>query len=83
MEEMIDAYLAFAAGEGEEQPPKDVAGLLERLVKKPKKHINLISAFCQLPPPVFPFGKTQYSAPSQTSSQMPFAIQQKLLCTDT
>ena len=31
MEEMIDAYLAFAAGEGEEQPQeKDVAGLLGR-----------------------------------------------------
>ena len=38
MEEMIDAYLAFAAGEGEEQPQAtDVAGLLERLVKQAQK----------------------------------------------
>ena len=38
MEEMIDAYLAFAAGEGEEQPQEtDVAGLLERLVEQAQK----------------------------------------------
>ena len=38
MEEMIDAYLAFAAGEGEEQPQEtDVAALLERLVVQAKK----------------------------------------------
>ena len=38
MEEMIDAYLAFAAGEGEEQPQEtDVAALLERLVVQAQK----------------------------------------------
>jgi two-component system osmolarity sensor histidine kinase EnvZ len=38
MEEMIDAYLAFAAGEGEEQPQEtDVAALLERLVEQAQK----------------------------------------------
>ncbi len=38
MEEMIDAYLAFAAGEGEESPQEvDVGNLLERLVMQTKK----------------------------------------------
>ena len=38
MEEMIDAYLAFAAGEGEEQPQEtDVSSLLERLVEQAQK----------------------------------------------
>ena len=38
MEEMIDAYLAFAAGEGEEQPQEtDVTGLLGRLIKQAQK----------------------------------------------
>ena len=39
MEEMIDAYLAFAAGEGEEQPQEtDVVGLLERLAEQAQTH---------------------------------------------
>ncbi|MDC0476925.1 ATP-binding protein [Alphaproteobacteria bacterium] len=38
MEEMIDAYLAFAAGEGEEQPQEtDVSALLARLVEQAQK----------------------------------------------
>jgi len=38
MEEMIDAYLAFAAGEGEEQPQEvEVDALLERLVTQAHK----------------------------------------------
>ena len=54
MEEMIDAYLAFAAGEGEEQPQEtDVVGLLERLVKQARKthkfDINFTSPLAPLP----------------------------------
>ena len=60
MEEMIDAYLAFAAGEGEEQPQKQMWRVyLNGLWKRPKKHINLISAFLPITaqPPVFPVEK--------------------------
>ena len=60
MEEMIDAYLAFAAGEGEEQPQAtDVAGLLERLVEQAQKthkfDISFLPTTAQ--PPVFPIRK--------------------------
>ena len=60
MEEMIDAYLAFAAGEGEEQPQEtDVVGLLERLVKQARKthkfDINFTSPLAPLP--AFPVRK--------------------------
>ena len=60
MEEMIDAYLAFAAGEGEEQPQEtDVAGLLERLVVQAQKTHKFEISFT--PPsaalPAFPVRK--------------------------
>ena len=60
MEEMIDAYLAFAAGEGEEQPQDtDVAGLLERLVEKAQKTHKFDISFLPITaqPPVFPIRK--------------------------
>ena len=55
MEEMIDGYLAFAAGEGEEQPQEtDVAALLERLVEQARKthkfNISVVSPSYPLPP---------------------------------
>jgi len=60
MEEMIDAYLAFAAGEGEEQPQEtDVAGLLERLVEQAQKTHKFDISYT-LPPaplPAFPVRK--------------------------
>ena len=50
MEEMIDVYLAFAAGEGEEQPQEtDVAGLLERLVEQAQKTHKFDISY--VPPP--------------------------------
>ena len=60
MEEMIDAYLAFAAGEGEEQPQEtDVASLLERLVEQAQKTHKFEISFT--PPsaalPAFPVRK--------------------------
>ena len=60
MEEMIDAYLAFAAGEGEEQPQEtDVAALLERLVLQAQKTHKFDISF--IPPgaplPAFPVRK--------------------------
>ena len=60
MEEMIDAYLAFAAGEGEEQPQEtDVAGLLERLVKQAQKTHKFDISFTPPPArlPAFPVRK--------------------------
>ncbi len=52
MEEMIDAYLAFAAGEGEEQPQEtDVAALLERLVEQAQKTHKFDISFT---PPIAP-----------------------------
>ena len=77
MEEMIDAYLAFAAGEVEEQPQEtDVAGLLERLVEQAQKTHKFDISY----PPRrflhFQFGKTRSSVPFQISFQTPFAIQQ-------
>ena len=77
MEEMIDAYLAFAAGEGEEQPRNRCAGLLERLVEQAQKHINLISAIRRLGPlPAFPVRKNAIQRDFQISFQTPFVIQQ-------
>ena len=60
MEEMIDAYLAFAAGEGEEQPQEtNVAALLERLVLQAQKTHKFDISF--IPPgaplPAFPVRK--------------------------
>ena len=60
MEEMIDAYLAFAAGEGEEQPQTtDVAGLLERLVEQAQKTHKFDISFRppSAPLPAFPVRK--------------------------
>ena len=60
MEEMIDAYLAFAAGEGEEQPEEtDVAGLLERLVAQAQKTHKFDISFTPSPVslPAFPVRK--------------------------
>ena len=60
MEEMIDAYLAFAAGEGEEQPQEtDVVGLLERLVEKAQKTHKFDIKFSPFvaQTPVFPVRK--------------------------
>ena len=60
MEEMIDAYLAFAAGEGEEQPQEtNVAGLLERLVGQARKTNKFDISFVPppVPPPAFPVRK--------------------------
>ena len=60
MEEMIDAYLAFAAGEGEEQPQEtDVAGLLERLVEQAQKTHKFDISYTPPPAPLpaFPVRK--------------------------
>ena len=60
MEEMIDAYLAFAAGEGEEQPQEtDVAALLERLVVQAQKTHKFDISFIppNAPLPAFPVRK--------------------------
>ena len=60
MEEMIDAYLAFAAGEGEEQPQEtDVAALLERLVEQAQKTHKFDISFTPptAPLPAFPVRK--------------------------
>ena len=60
MEEMIDAYLAFAAGEGEEQPQEtDVAALLERLVVQAQKTHKFDISFIppSAPLPAFPVRK--------------------------
>ena len=60
MEEMIDAYLAFAAGEGEEQPQEtDVAGLLERLVEQAQKTHKFDISYTSPPAPLpaFPVRK--------------------------
>ena len=60
MEEMIDAYLAFAAGEGEEQPQEtDVSTLLAKLVEKAKKTYKFDIKFIRPsdPPPAFPVRK--------------------------
>ena len=60
MEEMIDAYLAFAAGEGEEQPQEtDVAALLERLVEQAQKTHKFDISFTPTtaPLPAFPVRK--------------------------
>jgi two-component system osmolarity sensor histidine kinase EnvZ len=60
MEEMIDAYLAFAAGEGEEQPQEtDVAGLLERLVEQAQKTHKFDISYTAPPAPLpaFPVRK--------------------------
>ena len=60
MEEMIDAYLAFAAGEGEEQPQEtDVAGLLKRLVEQAQKTHKFDISYTtpSVPPPAFPVRK--------------------------
>ena len=52
MEEMIDAYLAFAAGEGEEQPQEtDVSGLLERLVEQAQKAHKFDISYTPTPSP--------------------------------
>jgi two-component system osmolarity sensor histidine kinase EnvZ len=56
MEEMIDAYLAFAAGEGEEQPQEtDVAALLIRLVEQAKKTYKFDISFTSVSIPLPPF----------------------------
>lgn len=60
MEEMIDAYLAFAAGEGEEQPQKtDVSALLARLVEQAQKAHKFDISFTppSEPLPAFPVRK--------------------------
>ena len=60
MEEMIDAYLAFAAGEGEEQPQEtDVSALLARLVKQAQKAHKFDISFTppSEPLPAFPVRK--------------------------
>ncbi|MDB4853005.1 ATP-binding protein [Alphaproteobacteria bacterium] len=60
MEEMIDAYLAFAAGEGEEQPQEtDVSALLARLVKQAQKAHKFDISFTppSEPLPAFPARK--------------------------
>ena len=60
MEEMIDAYLAFAAGEVEEQPQEtDVAGLLERLVEQAQKTHKFDISYTPPPAalPAFPVRK--------------------------
>jgi two-component system osmolarity sensor histidine kinase EnvZ len=60
MEEMIDAYLAFAAGEGEEQPQEtDVSALLARLVEQAKKAHKFDISFTppSEPLPAFPVRK--------------------------
>jgi len=60
MEEMIDAYLAFAAGEGEEQLQEtDVAGLLERLVEQAQKTHKFDISYTPPPAqlPAFPVRK--------------------------
>ena len=60
MEEMIDAYLAFAAGEGEEQPQEtDVSALLARLVEQAQKAHKFDISFTppSEPLPAFPVRK--------------------------
>jgi two-component system, OmpR family, osmolarity sensor histidine kinase EnvZ len=60
MEEMIDAYLAFAAGEGEEQPQEtDVSALLARLVEQAQKAHKFDISFIPSsePLPAFPVRK--------------------------
>ena len=60
MEEMIDAYLAFAAGEGEEQPQEtDVSALLARLVEQAQKAHKFDISFTRPsePLPAFPVRK--------------------------
>ena len=60
MEEMIDAYLAFAAGEGEEQPQEtDVSALLARLVEEAQKAHKFDISFTppSEPLPAFPVRK--------------------------
>ncbi|MCH1426092.1 MAG: ATP-binding protein [Alphaproteobacteria bacterium] len=60
MEEMIDAYLAFAAGEGEEQPQEtDVSALLARLVEQAQKAHKFDISFTPSsePLPAFPVRK--------------------------
>ena len=56
MEEMIDAYLAFAAGEGEEQPQEtDVSALLARLVEQAQKAHKFDISFTPPSEPLLPF----------------------------
>ena len=60
MEEMIDTYLAFAAGEGEEQPHEtDVCALLARLVEQAQKAHKFDISFTppSEPLPTFPVRK--------------------------
>lgn len=60
MEEMIDTYLAFAAGEGEEQPQEtDVSALLARLVEQAQKAHKFDISFTppSEPLPAFPVRK--------------------------
>ncbi len=80
MEDMIDAYLSFAAGEGEE-PPKEtrIEAMLERLVRQTAKahdyDISMTMPSEDLP--AFPVRQKPYSAPSRMSFRMPAPIQPK------